>query len=181
MPLDDVMVRRVTFSPNTFDADAMTVEAVISTFAPVIRRDRAGTFEERLSASGLANIGKVQLPAVDNHRLDSVRDVFGTVTSIRMEDGSLVATIQLSSAPDAAPIVDRIREGTIPSVSIGYRVSRWETSVDPQTKARVRTAAAWEILEVSAVLKPADSCFRFSKRWIMAIYIKASLLRGKPS
>lgn len=157
MPLDDVMVRRATFSPNTFNADAMTVEAVISTFAPVTRRDRAGSFEERLSASGLDTSALIGAPVLDGHRQGSARDVIGTVSAFRMEGNALLATIRLSGAPDAAPIVHRISEGTIKGVSIGYRVSRWENSTDPQTKARVRTAAAWAITEVSAVPIPADA------------------------
>jgi hypothetical protein len=78
-----------------------------------------------------------------------------------MEDGKLVATIRLSGAADAAPIVERIREGTIKGVSIGYRVTRWAESTDPNSRARVRTAAAWSISEVSAVPIPADSGAQF--------------------
>ena len=42
MHLDNRMIRRASFTPDTFNADAMTVEAVISTFAPVNRRDARG-------------------------------------------------------------------------------------------------------------------------------------------
>lgn len=144
--------RRAVLAPDTFDADANTVEAVISTFAPVQRKG----FLERLDPAGLDTSRLVGAPVLDGHRQGSGRDVVGTVTAFRMEEGKLVATIRLSGAADAAPVVERIREGTLKGVSIGYRVTRWEDSSDPKTKTRVRTAAAWEISEVSAVPIPAD-------------------------
>ncbi|WP_238366275.1 prohead protease/major capsid protein fusion protein [Mesobacterium pallidum] len=153
MPLDDLLFRRGDLTPASFDSDAMTVEAVISTFADVTRRDARGSFTERLDPAGLDLSGLVGAPVLDGHRQGSARDVVGTVTAYRMEPGALVATIRLSSAADAAPVVDRIREGTLRGVSIGYRVTRWEPS---NSRARLRTAAAWRIFEVSAVPIPAD-------------------------
>ena len=157
MPLDDLMTRRAVFGPDTFNADAMTVEATISTFAPVTRRDSRGSYTERLDPAGLDLSGLVGSPVLDGHRQGSARDVIGVIAAYRMEGEALVATIRLSGAADAAPIITRIQEGTIKGVSIGYRVARWADSVDPITKARVRTAAAWAISEVSAVPIPADS------------------------
>ena len=152
-----ILTRRASFTPDTFNADAMTVEAVISTFAPVTRRDARGSYTERLDPAGLDLSGLVGSPLLDGHRQGSARDVIGTIAAYRMEGPTLVATIRLSGAADAAPIITRIQEGTLKGVSIGYRVARWEDSVDPVSKARVRTAAAWAISEVSAVPIPADS------------------------
>lgn len=156
MPLDDLFIRRASFTPDTFNADAMTVEAVASTFADVARRDARGSYTERLDPTGLDLSGLVGSPVLDGHRQGSARDVIGTIAAYRMEGEALVATIRLSGAADAAPIITRIQEGTLKGVSIGYRVTRWADSVDPITKARVRTAAAWAISEVSAVPIPAD-------------------------
>lgn len=157
METQAVLTRRAVFAPDTFNADAGTVEAVISTFAPVQRKG----FMERLDPAGLDTSRLIGAPVLDGHRQGSARDVIGTITGHRMEDGKLVATIRLSGAADVAPIVERIREGTIKGVSIGYRVSRWAESTDPNSRARVRTAAAWSISEVSAVPIPADSGAQF--------------------
>ncbi|MEI4486367.1 prohead protease/major capsid protein fusion protein [Frigidibacter sp. MR17.14] len=156
MPLDDLMIRRASFTPDSFNADAMTVEAVVSTFASVTRRDSRGPYTERLDPAALDLSGLNGSPVLDGHRQGSARDVIGVIIAHRMEGGSLVATIRLSSATDAASIITRIQEGTLKGVSIGYRVTRWADSFDPATKARVRTAAAWAISEVSAVPIPAD-------------------------
>jgi HK97 family phage prohead protease len=157
MPLDHLMTRRASFTPDTFNADAMTVEAVISTFAPVTRRDARGAYTERLDPAGLDLSGLIGSPVLDGHRQGSARDVIGMIAAYRMEGESLVATIRLSGAADAASIITRIQEGTLKGVSIGYRVTRWADSLDPVTKARLRTAAAWAISEVSAVPIPADA------------------------
>jgi HK97 family phage prohead protease len=161
----ETLTRSATFSPDTFNAEAGTVEAVISTFAPVTRRDGKGAFTERLDPARLDTSGLIGAPVLDGHRQGSARDVIGVVVAFRMEGANLVATIRLSSAPDVASIITRIREGTIRGVSIGYRVTLWEDSFDPITKARVRTAAAWSISEVSAVPVPADpgATFRSEK------------------
>lgn len=161
MPLDELLTRRAEFSPDTFNADALTVEATISTFADVARRDNRGSYLERLDPAGLDLTALVGAPVLDGHRQGSARDVVGTVTGYRMEDGALVASIRLSNAADAQPVVERIREGTLRGVSVGYRVTKWENATDPQSKARVRTATAWSISEVSAVPIPADAGARF--------------------
>lgn len=157
METQAVLTRRAVFAPDTFNADAGTVEAVISTFAPVQRKG----FMERLDPAGLDTSRLIGAPVLDGHRQGSARDVIGTITGHHMEDGKLVAMIRLSGAADAAPIVERIREGTIKGVSIGYRVTRWAESTDPNSRARVRTAAAWSISEVSAVPIPADPGSQF--------------------
>jgi len=137
--MPDMMTRRATLTAASFDAEAMTVEAVISTFSDVNRRDNRGVYVERLDPAGLDTSRLVGAPVLDGHRQGSARDVIGVVASSRLEGNTLTATIRLSQADDAAPIIARIREGTLRGVSVGYRVSRWSDSIDPSTKSRVRT------------------------------------------
>ena len=153
----NMLHRAADFQPESFNADGLTVDAVISTFADVTRRDARGAYVERLDPAGLDLSRLVGAPVLDGHRQGSARDVIGTVTGHRMEGGQLVASIRLSGAADAAPVVERIREGILKGVSVGYKVTRWSEGTDPQTKSRTRTAAAWAIFEVSAVPVPADS------------------------
>lgn len=148
----ELLTRRANFAPASYDEANRTIEAVISTFAPVQRNG----FTERLDPAGLDLSRLVGAPVLDGHRQGSARDVIGTITGHRLDGQALIATIRLSGAADAAPIIERIREGTITGVSIGYRVARWVDSTDPISKARARTAAAWSILEVSAVAIGAD-------------------------
>jgi HK97 family phage prohead protease len=155
--MNAILHRAADFQPESFNADGLTVDAVISTFADVTRRDARGAYLERLDPAGLDLSRLVGAPVLDGHRQGSAKDVIGTVTGHRMEGGQLIASIRLSGAADAAPVVERIREGTLKGVSVGYKVTRWSEGTDPQTKSRVRSAAAWAIFEVSAVPVPADS------------------------
>ncbi|MDT8858021.1 Mu-like prophage major head subunit gpT family protein [Paracoccaceae bacterium Fryx2] len=156
-----MLQRAAGFTPRSFSEENLTVEAVISTFAPVVRRDGRGAYIERLDPAGLDTSQLSGAPLLDGHRQASARDVVGAVTGFRFDNGNLVATLRLSVAEDAAPVVARIREGTLRGVSVGYRVQRWVETVDPETKFRIRTAAAWSIHEVSAVPIPADPQARF--------------------
>ncbi|GLK54345.1 HK97 family phage prohead protease [Methylopila capsulata] len=146
--------RRGSFGPSSFDEAAMTVEAVISTYADVQRRDGRGSYVERLDPAGLDTSRLVGAPLLDGHRQGGSRDVIGVVQSLRHEPGRLVAVLRLSTADDAAPAVTRIREGVLRGVSVGYRVASWRESVE--SGQRVRTASAWAVFEVSAVPVPAD-------------------------
>jgi len=156
LPLEaqDVLTRRAVISPDTFDESAMTVDAVISTFSDVTRRDQRGAYVERLDPAGLDTSRLVGAPVLDGHRQASARDTIGVVTAFRTEGNALIATIRLLQSDDVLPIVERIRQGVIRGVSVGYRVQRWADTIE--NKVRVRTVAAWSIFEVSAVPVPAD-------------------------
>lgn len=154
-----LVVRRGSFGPATFDEAAMTVEATITAYADVQRRDGRGAFVERLSPTGLDTAALVGAPLLDGHRQGGSRDVIGVVQSLRHEPGRLVAVLRLSAADDAAPAVTRIREGTLRGVSVGYRVANWRESVEGGQ--RIRTATAWAVFEVSAVPIAADPAASF--------------------
>lgn len=100
--------RSAPLSIGTFNAEACTVDATISTFADVTRRDARGSYIERLDPTGLDLSNLTGVPLLDGHRQGSGRDVIGAVESCRMEGANLVATFRLSGASDAAPIIERI-------------------------------------------------------------------------
>src|SRR5690606_23894923 len=72
------------------------------------------------------------------------------------EDIALVAEIRLSAAEDVRSVVLKVEEQILRGISVGYAVARWIETTNPQTKARIRTAAKWTIREVSLVGIPAD-------------------------
>jgi phage head maturation protease len=162
--IDHNLTRAAIFTPSTWNAEAQTIEAVISTFADVVRRDAKGAYLEKLDPAGLDLSALDGAPLLDGHRTESARDVIGSITGHRIEAGKLVATIKLSGAADAAPIVARIAEGSVRAVSIGYRVTKWADEVDPVTKGRIRRAVAWSISEASAVPVGADRGAKFRNK-----------------
>lgn len=158
---NDTLTRAIQTRPNSFDPETRTVSAVIATPTPVPRRDARGPFLEVLTAETL-DLSAADLPVLDSHRTASVRDQLGRVRSIAVEGDSVVAVLWLSSAEDVAPVVQRIADGTVTGVSIGYRVAGW---AEKQTPAgRVKSPTAWTITEVTLTSNPADPSARLRQK-----------------
>lgn len=154
---NDAFTRAAQTRPNSFDPATRTVTAVIASPTPVPRRDARGPFLEVLTADTL-DLSAADLPVLDSHRTASVRDQLGRVRSIAVEGDSVVAVLWLSSAEDVAPVVQRIADGTVTGVSIGYCVAGW---TEKQTQAgRVKSPTAWTITEVTLTSNPADPSAR---------------------
>lgn len=155
MAHDHTLTRRrsATVAPSTFDAEARTFEAVISTGADVPRRDKSGYYVERLDLNAVDPGSLVGLPVQLDHD-QSARNAVGKVIAARRAPEGLVATIQLTAAADATWVRERIGDGTLDSVSIAYSVQQWAET--KEKGRRIRTARIWSIIEVSIVAIPAD-------------------------
>lgn len=160
MPLD--MSRAASTRPNSYDPETRTVSAVIATPTPVQRRDARGPFFEVLTADTLDQSAVDGLPVLDSHRTASVRDQVGRVRSISLEGDSVLALLEMTSAEDAAPVVQRIADGTVTGVSIGYRVAGWTEKTTPE--GRVKTPTRWHITEVTLTSNPADPSARLRQK-----------------
>ena len=149
--LPDMLTRTMTAS-GAFDADAMVITATVATDTPVMRRDARGLYNEVLDPAGV-DLSVEDVPLLDTHNSRTVRATLGRAFNFRREGNAILADLRFSTAPDVEPIVHRVRDGTTPNFSIGYRVARW---LESTVAGRVRTAAAWAITEVSLVSQPAD-------------------------
>jgi hypothetical protein len=147
------------------DEAARTIDVVWTTGAVVQRRrwegwDDVVEYDEELVVSGNAvrlerlNAGAAFL---DSHRGYGLANVLGSVVpgSVRLEGGSGHATIKLTAAPGAADQVQRILEKSVRSVSVGYRVHRYEITKAEGQREHWR-AVDWEPFEISAVAIGAD-------------------------
>jgi hypothetical protein len=76
------MAAKALYQWNPKDGEAaLTVEATISTFSDVNRRDQRGAYIERLDPAGLDASRLVGAPVLDGHRQASARDTIGVVTA----------------------------------------------------------------------------------------------------
>jgi phage head maturation protease len=143
--------RAASLTPDTFNAEARTVEVIFSTGADVQR----GGYVERLAmtpdAVDLSRL--VGAHVLDSHRKASLADVIGVVVSAEIRDGVGVAKIKFSER--ATAIIADVAAGIIRHISIGYAVQQWAESTDAKGQ-RVRTAVRWAPHEVSFVPVPAD-------------------------
>ena len=138
----------LAFSPESLNRDTGTVDATLSTGAPV---QRSG-FIERL-AVGRENVTLAdRIPVLDSHRQGSIADVLGRVVDVRFEAGRIDATLRISNPAT----LDAIERGDLTGISIGYRVEKWTDAAPSPGSARTRTATKWHLLEASLVPIPAD-------------------------
>ena len=155
--------RDATVRAGSFDQDANTVEIVWTTGASVRRYDYwDGTeYDEVLSLDpGAVRLDRLNLgaPFLDTHCSYGLDNVIGSVVpgSAKIEDGRGLATILLSKAPGVADTVQKIREGVIRNISVGYWIHKVEKADGEDGKIARWTVTDWEPLEISAVPIPAD-------------------------
>ena len=156
-----MVAQRALAAPATVDRAARTVEVVWSTgararnFVPAL-----GLITEELEMSPnavrMAALRSGNAPVLDTHRRGGARDVLGRVTAARLERGRGYATLQFSTAADVEPVWQRIADGTLRAVSVGYRVHRYEPRPDAGSGETVHRAVDWEPFEISVVPVPVD-------------------------
>lgn len=140
-------------APGGASEGPLTITATVATATPVRRRDQRGAYLEVLDPAAL-DLGTLDVPLLDSHDRHRATATIGRARNFRLEDGAVVADLTFSTAQDVSPIVDRVRDGTLTSFSVGYSVAAWRNGVAEGT--RTRTATAWTIQEVSLVAIPAD-------------------------
>lgn len=143
----------VAVAPSSYDAESRTFDATISTGATVSRRDKFGAYDERLDLSAIKPDDLVGVPVQLDHD-PSARATVGIVIAATRDASGLSVTVQLSTAADVASVRERVADGTLNALSIGYAVEKWAES--KENGRRIRTAKKWTIVEVSIVAIPAD-------------------------
>ena len=156
-----IIAHRALTAPATVDRTARTVEVVWSTGARARNLvPSLGLITEELEMSPNAvrmeALRSGHAPVLNTHRSHDARDVLGRVTAARLERGRGYATLQFSAAADVEPVWQRIADGTLRAVSVGYRVHRYEPRPDAATGTTVHRAVDWEPFEISVVPIPVD-------------------------
>ena len=154
--------RRAAMEPKSYNAEERTIDVVWTTGADVVRVDpwTGKRYTERLDVKG-ADLSRLNdgAPFLDSHDSWSSRSVIGVVVpgSARIENGRGVAKIRLSAADSAADAVQKIVEGTLRNISVGYSVQEWAVEKDERSGSELRTAVRWQPAELSGVPIPADA------------------------
>ena len=161
-----VIARAATLMADSINVEARTVDIVWTTGA-IVQRVRWEGWEDRVEYDEelVVDATSIRLermnagaPFLDSHSAYRLENVLGSVVegSARIEGGKGYATIKLTSAADAADIVQRILEKSVRFVSVGYRVHKYEITKQEGVRELWR-AVDWEPMEVSAVAIPADA------------------------
>lgn len=145
-----IHLRAANMRPATFNAEARTIEAIVSTGAAVARPG----YTEVLDLRGVDLARLVGAPVLDGHRRDTTRDQLGVIEAARMTPEGLLVVIRFRESTPAQAVMTDVANGTLRGLSIGYTIEQTREAKDG-TK-RVRTATRWTPIEVSIVPVPAD-------------------------
>lgn len=161
-----MMRRDGALTPSSFSATDNAVDLVFTTGATVRRakfswNDGMQEFDEELVVNPTAvrldrlNTGA---PFLDTHAQYSLASVIGAVVpgSARISGGQGFARVQLSRAPDDAATVQKIADGIIRNVSVGYRIHGVER-IEKDGQIPLVRVIDWEPFELSAVPIGADA------------------------
>lgn len=147
----------------SFNSDDNTIECVFTTGATVRRRSWTdGLYDEELIVTAQSvrldrlNAGA---PFLNTHNDWDLSDVLGSVVpgSARIEKGLGLARVKLSSAPGDADNVQKIKDGIVRTVSVGYVIHRVEKTEGDDGSVPKWRVVDWEPMEISGVPIPADA------------------------
>ena len=138
---------------GSYDAESRSFLAVAATETPVPMIDSAGPYGEILPMDTV-RLPTGSLPFIDSHQRGSVRSQLGTAAEWSVEGSELVARVRLSTADDVLPIEQRIADGTLDAVSVGWVASGFQEF--ESSGARFKRATGWAPLELSLVQSAAD-------------------------
>ncbi len=132
----ELSCRVATLEPSTIDESSRSVEAVIATETPAFSmnmRTREASLEVLLM-DGVQHIDG-QIPLLDVHRRDSVRDQIGSIRDMRVRGGKLIGRLYVSESEPKTWA--KIREGHIKDVSVGRQLLADSTVIYAGTTATV--------------------------------------------
>lgn len=153
---------RADVVPGSLNEEARTVDVVWTTGARVKRYDWFdGPFWEELSTDPAhVRMGRLQsgrAPVLLGHNSYNPDAHQGVVTKAAIKSGEGIATLRfLTGDPDADKTWNKIRQGVLTSVSVGYSIHKVEETRGTDGSLPVRKAIDWEPYEISPVAMPAD-------------------------
>ena len=160
--------RFAAVSLASYDAEAHTVEVVLSSGAAVARQFGMEILQIKQSAVNLKRLGTCGIPLIDSHNMAGIGSVLGNLQRVWFDGNKLVGLIVFDDSKAGRNAEGMVARGMLRAVSIGYRVDKWEIT-DPDgdvvdlEKERMQwdveytfTAVRWTLFEVSLVSVPAD-------------------------
>lgn len=136
------------------DGDGRLVRLSFSSEAPVPRAYVLEVLGHRPGEVDLGRLASGRAPLLLDHRADLDHQV-GTIESVEIAGNRGQAVVRFGVSARAAEILERIRDGEIGSVSVGYRVDAMRSDGERDGQPAYR-ATRWTPLEISLVSIPAD-------------------------
>jgi phage major head subunit gpT-like protein len=149
--------RSLSLVPDSYDATAHTVEAILSAGSAVQRYYFTEELEITEEAIDLTRVGAGVCPLLDTHNQYELAAQIGRVVSARVEGNQLIGVLQFDQTDAGQLIEARVARGELRAISIGYLVTTWQiTSTPGSSDNETWRAMSWQLLEASFVPVPAD-------------------------
>lgn len=156
------LTMRADVVPESLNEEARTVDVVWTTGAMVKRYDWFdGPYMEELSTQPkhvrMDRLKSGRAPVLLGHNSYNPSAHQGVVVRAALKGGEGTATLRfLKDDPDADKTWNKIRQGVLTSVSVGYTVHKVEETRGTDGSLPIRKAIDWEPYEISPVSMPAD-------------------------
>ena len=153
LPINQV---RADIGSSAIDQKARTVRLTWGTTYPVTRSAWGERFSEVLSfENGHVDLSRLNGgPFLIDHE-NRVESTIGRIEKVWIENGEGRAIARIDTDARSEAVWAKIQSGTINSVSVGYRVDKYEIE-ERDGELPVYRATKWTPMEVSAVASPAD-------------------------
>jgi hypothetical protein len=157
-------------TPLSYDGASHTVNAVLSTGAPV--RRFFGTEVLRIDQDSiiLDRVATGSCPLLDSHNQSTIASVLGRISSTWIRDGALWGRLAFAETRQGKIAEGIISRNEVAGISCGYKVETWEISdadgnIIPEDASQWRwddtdltfTAVRWQLLEASLCAVAADA------------------------
>lgn len=147
------LITRVEWKAADDGTDTGTLVGYLSTFGNV---DLVGDVIERGAFTKTVNkVNKEGIPLLADHR-PSVRDVLGTIVQAAEDSHGLKIKAKFASDPDSQAIRQKLIDGHLKAMSIGYRPRDWGYREEADG-THVRVLKEVELMEGSVVVFPANT------------------------
>merc|ERR1712167_187345 len=128
---EEMLQTRALFNPKSVGIEKRTAEVIWTTGARVARSGFDGPYLEELSMNP-ESIRMERLtsgaPLLNSHSADNLSDIVGVVEEAHIDGLEGRAIVRFSNRDGVTPIFNDVRDGIIRSVSVGYRVWKYERS-----------------------------------------------------
>ena len=151
---------RAAFEPRTLNEESRSIEVVWTTGARVMRGFFENFWEELSLDPKHVRMGRLNngAPLLDSHdQFSGVSAVLGVVESARLADGKGTAIVRFAKDDPAADAAwNKVRQGILQNVSVGYRIYKAVKTDEVTDKVPVVRVEDWEPYELSMVPMGAD-------------------------
>lgn len=149
---NETLYREAIIEEQEREENSRSFRISFSSETPVMRGGAYEVLRHEESSVDLTRLNTIGT-LLFNHNADKP---IGKVEWARLEDHRGIAEVTFDSDEESENIFQKVKNGSLRGISIGYRVEQWEKTKGKKGEYDTYTAERWTPLEISIVSVPAD-------------------------